>query len=267
MSLYATGVRALVDEYMLEKAKEERDYGEYWSASSAGYCMRKLIFERLKVPKTQDDDARKQRVFEVGHIFHAWMQGITHKAGFSLYQETELQNEELMVRGHFDDLILADNKPILYDYKTQNSRAFTWQKGKPMSYFHHMQLGTYLYMLRNMDIPLLDPDVYSIDEGRILKISKDDMRTSEQQLMWSEELEDEVKDFWTTLNNHWKNKTLPKCTCADHENGFMAGPKYNPYFYNDEPCSLANMVKCYKEETWQHPDAKTWLERNSGSLR
>jgi len=246
-SLYETGVRALVDDYMLEKAKEERDYGEYWSASSAGYCMRKLVFERLKVPKTQDDDARKQRVFEVGHIFHGWMQNITKSRGFSIAQEQELQNEDLMVRGHFDDLILADGKPILYDYKTQNSRAFTWQKGKPMSYFHHMQLGTYMYMLRHeRDVPPVlrgNP----LTEARILKISKDDLRTSEQQLMWSEDLEVEIKTFWGVLNRHWREKTIPPCTCKDREGGFMAGEKYNPFFYDGEPCSLEWYNKCKRE--------------------
>ena len=58
-SLYRTGVRPAFDAYLVEKSKEVRDYGEYWSASSAGYCMRKNIFERLKVPHVEtDSDAR-----------------------------------------------------------------------------------------------------------------------------------------------------------------------------------------------------------------
>lgn len=239
--LYSTGVRALVDDYMLEKAKEERNYGNYWSASSAGYCQRKLIFERLKIPKTSSDDARLMRVFEVGHIFHGWMQDITKKAGFSIASEIELQDEELMVRGHFDDLILADGKLILYDYKTQNSRAFTYQKGKPMSHYHRMQLGTYMYMIRGETDTMRFLKTGSYDklaEARILKISKDDLRMTEQQLMWTPELEVEVKTFWGSLNRHWSNKTLPPCTCADREGGFMAKETYNPYFYDGEPCSL-----------------------------
>ena len=45
MSLFNSGVRPIIDDFLLEEAKKTRDYGEYWSASSAGYCMRKNIFD------------------------------------------------------------------------------------------------------------------------------------------------------------------------------------------------------------------------------
>lgn len=266
--LFSTGIRPAVDEYLRKKAQEERDYGEYWSASSAGYCMRKVIFDHLKVPKVKDD-ARKTRVFESGHIFHEWMQRITKDAGLSVAQELELQDEDLMIRGHFDDLVIVERELepggivpvpegvneaaaikdakshlILYDYKTQNSGAFSYQKGRPMSYYHRMQLGTYMYMIRSESFsPMqgLTPIVYdlaALTEARILKISKDDLRMSEQQLIWSLELESDVEKYWGVLNGHWKAKTLPECTCANHEGGFLAKEAYNDYFYNGEPCSI-----------------------------
>lgn len=270
MSIFETGIRPAVDAYLKKQAEEKRDYGEYWSASSAGYCMRKQIFERLKVPQVSDD-ARKTRVFEVGDIFHEFMQRITKNAGLSVAQELELQDEGLMVRGHIDDLVLVPKKLtivstvgsedikheravmigsdekqlILYDYKTQNSRAFSYQKDRPMSHYHKMQVGTYMYMLRQgRKIPAnaFDSegrDVSELSEARILKISKDDLRMSEQQLMWSPELEKEIVGYWSTLNGYWKAKTIPKCTCADYEGGFLARQAYNPFFYEGEPCSVA----------------------------
>ena len=42
--MFETGIRPIIDEHLAKLAAEKRDYGEYWSASSAGYCMRKLIF-------------------------------------------------------------------------------------------------------------------------------------------------------------------------------------------------------------------------------
>lgn len=236
--LFSTGIRPAIDAYLLEKAAEIRDYGPYWSASSAGYCMRKIVFDRLKIPSVSED-ARKQRIFSAGHIFHAWIQDITANAGVSQTQEAELINNTLMVKGHYDDIVVVDGKEILYDYKTQNSRAFTWQKDKPMSYLHHMQLGTYLYMLR--------ANGSSVSEARILKISKDDLRMKEEQLLWSPTLEKEITDFWRTLNDFWKKKTIPLCTCAEKEGGFMAKEKYNPYYYNGEPCSIAWLEKCKQE--------------------
>jgi hypothetical protein len=271
MSLYETGVRTIVDNYLLEESKKVRDYGNYWSASSAGYCQRKLIFERLGVPKN-NEDARRQRVFTSGHIFHDWIQQLTKKAGVSIAQEVELQDEELMIRGHFDDLILISDPSktvvtmnddklavidetahlILYDYKTVNSRSFMWAKknGNTMSHFHRMQLGTYMYMIRKAGLDLVaglsDPNQYELSEARICKIEKDTLMMGEQKLMWTPDLEKDVVEFWRTLNGHWEAKTLPKCTCADKENGFMAKEAYNGYYYNGEPCSL-DYYKLFKD--------------------
>lgn len=270
MSLFDTGIRPDIDGYLLKKSQEVRDYGEYWSASSAGYCMRKVMFDRLKMPKSKED-ARKQRVFEVGHIFHEWIQRITKEAGLSVAQEMELQDEILMVRGHIDDLVLIgervegeskiDEHLMLLDYKTQNSRAFSFQKDRPMSYYHRMQLGTYMCMLRGrVDSMVPKPEfgnkaLETLYESRIIKISKDDLRMSEQQLLWSDELETEVAQYWGALNKYWGDKTLPQCTCADREGGFLAKEAYNDYFFEKEPCSLEWLKKCAREKTI---DIKGW---------
>jgi hypothetical protein len=110
--LFNTGIRPAVDAYLKKKSEEVRDYGEYWSASSAGYCMRLNIMRRLGVPKVPEleDSAALTRIFEAGHIFHEWMQRITKDAGLSIASEVELQDEDLMVRGHFDDLVLVGEK-------------------------------------------------------------------------------------------------------------------------------------------------------------
>lgn len=263
MSLFDTGVRPHIDAYLKKKSEEARDYGEYFSASSAGYCMRKVIFEKLGVPKIESDgDARRTRVFEAGHAFHKWYQDITKDAGISIAQELELQDEDLKIRGHFDDLVLIDGKLILYDVKTVNSRAFMWakKKGNAISHYHRMQLGTYMYMLRrhhltygngvdgaNVDIDQIKPLLKDLTEARILKIEKDSLMMGEQQLMWTPDLERDVVQYWRTLNGYWKKKTIPKCTCADFEGGFLAKEAYNGYFYNGEPCSL-DYYKQWKEK-------------------
>jgi hypothetical protein len=257
MNLFETGIRPAVDAYLKAESEKVRDYGEYFSASSAGYCMRKVIFDRLKVPQVTED-ARKTRVFESGHIFHEWMQRITKNAGLSVAQEIELQDEDLMIRGHIDDLAVINDKPILYDYKTQHSRAFQWAKktDRDMSHFHRMQLGTYMYMIRKLQkepLKLAELDnLPLLEEARIMKISKDDLCMLEEQLLWSPKLEKDVVGYWRTLNGYWKKKQLPKCTCADYENGFMAKPQYNPYYFKEEPCSI-EWLKLKKQEgavTW-----------------
>jgi hypothetical protein len=243
-NLFDTGIRPAVDAYLAEQAAKRRDYGDYWSASSAGYCMRKNIFDRLGVPPTSDDPY-KTRIFESGHIFHEWMQRITKDAGLSIASEVELQDEDLMIRGHIDDLILQDKHLILYDYKTAHSSSFKWKKKQPMGHYHTMQLATYMYMLRKRNT--LKHKTYdgvkNLTDARILSISKDDLRLHETQLLWSPDLEKKVVQYWSTLNGYWKEKKIPQCTCLDYDGGFLGkksakGKVYNPYWYNDEPCSL-----------------------------
>jgi len=108
-----------------------------------------------------------------------------------------------------------------------------------------------MYMLRNLEVGqkisfngghfdaeyLSKWDNNAIKEARILTIEKDTLRTKEFVLMWSEELEDDVLNYWNTINTFWNNKKLPPCTCDEQEGGFMAKPQYNPYYYNGEPCS------------------------------
>ena len=214
--------------------------------------MRRNIFERLGVPKVESEDAaRKQRVFTAGHLFHAWLQDITKQAGLSIAQEIELQDEDLMVRGHIDDLVSVNDNLILIDYKTQNSRAFSYKR--PMSHFHEMQLGTYMFMLKRLSMGLngfTDEQrvaIKHLTEARILKMDKDTLRMKEEQLMWSPQLEKKVVEYWSTLNGYWKAKKMPKCTCADFEGGFLASEKWNGYFYEDEPCSLKWYAKCKEE--------------------
>lgn len=246
-SLYGTGVRPAISDYLRKQAEKERDYGDYWSASSAGYCMRLLIMRRLgvpKVPELDEDLDRQTRVFEAGHIFHEWIQRITKNSGVSVAQELELIDDDIMVKGHFDDLIDVDGTPILYDYKTAHSASFNFKKGRPIGDYHKMQLGTYLYMVNKKRSK-------KVKEGRILTISKDDLRLDEKGIDWTPELKEEVEDYWQTLNKYWKNNKMPQCTCAEKDGGFMGkrskkGKIYNDFFYNDEPCSM-EWMKLTKE--------------------
>jgi len=277
--LFNTGIIPAVNEYLLKKSKQERNYGEYWSASSAGYCMRLNIMRRLGVPKVPEleDNATQTRIFEAGHIFHEWLQRITKDAGLSIASEVELQDEKLMIRGHFDDLILIDDRLILMDYKTAHSASFNYKKQRTeIGHYHKMQLGTYMMMLRNNaqvfanatsknilpthDGTLMPVNLESLSEARILSISKDDLRMHEEQLLWSPQLEKEVVGYWRTLNGYWKAKTLPRCTCLDHDGGFMGrksakGKFYNDFFYEDEPCSMKWYLK------WK--DSKAEEEQNA----
>lgn len=80
--------------------------------------------------------------------------------------------------------------------------------------------------------------IAELSDLRVLKIEKDTLMMSEQQLLWSDEISREINAYWVELNTYWKNKKIPSCTCADHEGGFLAKEQYNPFYYNGSPCSL-----------------------------
>lgn len=88
----------------------------------------------------------------------------------------------------------------------------------------------------------------NLEEGRILVLEKDTLRTKEFVLEWSPGLEKDIYSYWSTLNGYWKSKKMPKCTCADYEGGFLAKEQYNPFYYMGEPCSLAWYEHCKKTE-------------------
>lgn len=283
MSLFDTGIRPAIDEYIESEAAKLRDYGDYWSASSAGFCMRLLIMRRLGVaaiPEIADKQAITQRTFSSGHVFHEWVQRITKNAGLSVAQELQLQDEELMVRGHIDDLVLIKETGIvglggfkaelrdtqhliLYDYKTVHSDSFKYKRDK-IGHYHRYQLATYMYMLREHKgisetadgFKSYDAKLADLSEARRLMISKDDLRMAEVQLMWDDELEAEVKLYWATLNSWWHEKKIPPCTCLEHDGGFMGrrsrkGKIYNDYFLDEIPCNIEwyNQWKLNKKET------------------
>lgn len=85
--------------------------------------------------------------------------------------------------------------------------------------------------------------IVNLSEARILSISKDDLRMHEQQLLWSPQLEKEIYQYWATLNGYWKARKLPKCTCLDHDGGFMGkrsakGKIYGDFYWEDTPCNI-----------------------------
>lgn len=280
-TIYERGPIYFIDRFFDEKKQD--DYPDYWRGSSAGMCMRRVMFQRLGVPpalysqEKRDEHSRKTRVFQAGHIFHEFLQRVTRDAGISLNQEIELRHNGLSVRGHYDDLLLITDRLILVDYKSQHSMSFHWAKKfkRPMSLYHRLQLGTYLYILQciargDKDAVALSLDEhgeYTVDiteqihlelkakplkEGRIVLVSKDDLSTRQEKLLWNPGLEKEVTQYWKSLEGYWVNKTIPRCTCDETSRdpdqkptknnplglGWAATEKYNDFYYEGEPCSL-----------------------------
>ncbi len=228
----------------------QTDYPDYWRVSSAGYCYRYNIFKRLGIPQVQElepDEPRKQATLGIGTAIHEMMQKITRDTGLSVEQESEIKIPKWDLVGHFDDLFEFDGEYYLYDYKTTHSGSFKYKPElKPT---HRLQLGTYMYALR---------DKYpTLKYGRIMEISKDDFLTREIPLEYDIFLETDIVEYWTGLNQAWKlylkTGELPECTCNDWVGSWFAtrnkhGKIWNSYFMNGEPCSI-EYFNMYRELT------------------
>ena len=157
--------------------KEQRYKGkeEYYHASSAFSCRRKLYFESVLVAEAtnppNDSSLRKMRL---GTIFHDEMEkcfdfynngGILYtkgilnsntkeipRASFSVYQEKEIVIDFVNVRGHYDCVIKMDTGEVyLYDYKTMGSYPWKLKFGHsrvPSNLRYEFQIGTYGYAVK-----------------------------------------------------------------------------------------------------------------------
>lgn len=223
---------ALVNQHIAD-SREEKEY-KSWRASSLGGCPRSHLYKRLGVEETSPPDERKGRVFEVGDIFHEWIQDIAREKLPDVGVEEELFDKELDLAGRYDLLINTDGKRILIDIKTIHSGAF-WhlQKSglavKDKFPHYYQQLGAYMTLLKRAGTP--------VDEGRILLVSKDDLTLKEVTYFLTPELEESVLSEVALLNHHWKERTLPPCKCNQmylDKDGKANGPKYCNYRTPDD---------------------------------
>ncbi len=221
-------------------AEDDHDYPDYWRISSAGYCMRYNIFKRLHVPAVPeivDGESQKLGTFGIGHAVHGMVQSLTKNAGISVAQEQEVTAPEWDAVGHFDDLIrFSTGDLVLYDYKTVHSKALNYPA--ELKKTHRMQVGTYMYLLRE--------EYPTLTLARIMEISKDDFLIREIGLQWSDELKADIEAYWTELNDWWeiyhKTGKLPPCTCEERVGSWFStrnkyGKVWHDFFYEGTPCS------------------------------
>lgn len=206
----------LVDEYISEKRAEQIRSHDKFRVSDAGRCHLMRFWKRQGKPSTDEPDARTQRVFEVGHLFHAWLQDLLDQKGMLTGREFEV--EDIHRIGHVDALVMNSDGLILYDFKTVHSRKFHYMKNGDGDLHYHMQAYTYATMLP-----------FGVSDIRIAYISKDDLCIEEISVMGIDDISEYVKQDWYSLIDAWETQEEPKpnpmswecgycsyCTCCEH---------------------------------------------------
>ena len=219
----APKIQDIYDEYVKaqnEANRKDRYKGkeEYYHASGAGSCSRKLYFESVAIAKPTNspkpDSLRKMRL---GTIFHNEMEDCftthgtgtgtgtgTNSTGTEVYQEKEILLGSLRVRGYYDLVLKTeDNRVYLYDYKTMGS--YPWKlkfgrsewKPKPNLRYEY-QLGTYGYAIQK--------EFGRLDGMFLVYYNKDTsvMKQIEVNLNFI----DRAYNFWANINSEHK-KGMP----------------------------------------------------------
>jgi len=190
----------IIDNYIAEKRQAElRDHSKF-RVSDAGRCRLMRYWKRQDKPASDLPDERQLRVFEVGHVFHVWLQDILKPKGALI--EVPVEDEHRI--GHVDAIVQSDEGIILYDFKTVHSRKFhhNRREGGNGDIHYAMQAFTYATMLP----PSLQRELTDI---RIAYISKDDLCIEEVSVFRYPALPEKTKDDWEILTECWNSQKEP----------------------------------------------------------
>ena len=186
----------LIDEYILEKRETQVRDNSKFRVSDAGRCRLMRYWKRQGKPFTDEPDERTLRVFEVGHVFHNWLQDLLELQG--TLAGREIRVEDIHRIGHIDALVLPEGGPlVLYDFKTVNSRKFSYLSAEADRHYH-FQAATYALLL-----PL------GVGSIRIAYVSKDDLRIQEVPVDL-EDIRGQVVEDWAILVKAWNEGKEPE---------------------------------------------------------
>jgi len=199
-----------INEYIADQRAVERKKSGKFSVGDAGRCHLMRYWKRQEKPTTDEPDERAFRVFQVGHIFHEWIQDILAKKGLLMRKEFGVEDEHR--KGILDAVCLYEDKTILYDFKTVHSRKFHYMRnaetGVPQDMHYCLQVLTYEAMLP-----------FPVDSVRLAYISKDDLCIEEIEVP---DLHMEMEDDWQKLITCWTYQQEPIAKPMDWECGYCS---------------------------------------------
>lgn len=171
---------------------------QHWSPSALGSCLCGVYLARTGAKRDEEFDDRTLRVFHIGNMFEDWAVELVKKQHPTLETQVEVWWKEYDFHGFADAVVREE--PMVYEFKSKNSRAFWYmdKKKEGANAQHKMQTWSYLKCL-------------NIPEGRILYLEKDTLSTLEFPVYLNDEvLGQSVENELKLLNKAWENKTPPK---------------------------------------------------------
>ncbi len=191
-------VELLGEKIRKDNTNQVRDNTKF-HISDMGRCYRMRFLKRLGMVGEPYND-RVLRVFAVGTILHEWLQEQAEQMGVLVGKEIRVENANWI--GHADAIIQTDGYKVLYDFKTVNSRKFTYLARGESDEHYILQLLTYLVFLQGGEHK-------DLQDARLLYISKDDLRLHQPRYHLTDERKDAIMLDMATMEKHWEEQTLP----------------------------------------------------------
>ena len=188
---------------------------KHYHPSSAGECARHSFALRVGDVKPEPISGSLQRIFHVGHLYHAWIQFILVDMGLAEPSAIEKKYKRDLVTdagnkwrmtGATDvaRCSIAGHGDYLVDIKTMGGFSFKQENMRPdMWYKYHSQIQVYM-------------DWHDMDQALILGVNKDtphDFR--EWEIKRDPSVADAVYEKWETVADAVVADLPPNCTCSD----------------------------------------------------
>ena len=231
--------KVIEDYYNSKPKKVYRDLTP--SASMLGACPRASWAKLRGVPETTPPDVHAMQNFEVGNVTEAvvarafdqtgnliswWTDSQDYGATFNQkdwkgkLRDDQWFDKELNVTGTPDLIAKIEDKTVLVDVKTAStfSTSMTVKEVTEGTFWENklgykLQLGCYMYLMkRRFEAGLED---IMPDYGKLIIIDKNNGAViAEPTLFYDEQLEIQVHNAISTMNQLVKSESIPMCDCA-----------------------------------------------------
>jgi hypothetical protein len=217
--------KALAERLRWLEEHDEHENKGYWYPSQMFFCDRSAILQHAGTPEVPKDDISLRRLW-LGNKIHEAIQEV-HPFQV-IGHEVRVRDDEYKVSGKMDTLSIikskqAWNESILevQEYKSINSRSFSYNDLPKEE--HVLQVGVYL--LFGSECPLADKNFLfgcticmapeghvkmKPTQGRIIYISKDDLRIAEFIIVMTPEMEDKIRSKLRDLEAAYQKYLLTK---------------------------------------------------------
>lgn len=191
----------MLDEYLEFNRTPLVGEGSKFHVSDAGRCHLYRFWKRKAVEPTDLPSTRALRIFEVGNVFHSWLQDVLDKSGNLISKELTVEDQHR--KGRIDAIVNINGQKILYDFKTVHSKKFSYDQ---LDAHYCMQAYTYKTMLNQ-----------PVDDVKVLYISKDDLRLYEISVYGLKDIDVKVRNDWESLIESWVKDKEPEPNPNDWE--------------------------------------------------